>query len=415
MTRKIIFSLSIFILILLSATAILSQRFQQVEPAQVGMSAARLEQVTPVIQAAIASQDIPGAVLLVARHGKVVLRRAYGDAQLVPEKVLMSPAAIFDMASVTKPVATATSVMVLLEQGKLRLQDKVKNFVPGFNRFRFPNGEFAEDASIVHLLTHTSGLPPYFSADSLKRVYGYPCPIDSMAAFIGRLAKSNAPGEEFHYSCLNFITLAKIVKDVSGLNIHQFSQKYVFAPLRMEHTGYIPQVGEMTPDPNSPLIKLANDLIAPTEVINGIPLHGTVHDPLARLLGGISGNAGLFSNVDDLFVYAQMLLNGGKYGGVRVLSPLTVQKMTMLYPVTKTAGRALGWDVSSDYSSNGGDLFPTPGFGHTGYTGTSIWVNPATATIVILLTNRVHPADDGSVTRLRGLVANIVAAAIVEK
>ena len=153
----------------------------------------------------------------------------------------------------------------------------------------------------------------------------------------------------------------------------------------------------------------------PTQVIDGKPLIGVVHDPLARLQGGISGNAGLFSTADDLAVFAQMILGKGEWKGKRILSPLAVERMTSVYPKAPAAGRGLGWDLSSAYASNGGDLFGPRSFGHTGYTGTSLWIDPETETIVILLTNSVHPDDKGQAVPLRSRVANVVAASIVKK
>jgi CubicO group peptidase (beta-lactamase class C family) len=229
------------------------------------------------------------------------------------------------------------------------------------------------------------------------------------------LPKLNAPGDKFHYSCLGFIMLANIIKEITEANVHQFSQEFVYKPLNLKKTGYIPQIDERIPDPNSYLYKKYKDKIVPTEVIQNAPYLGTVHDPLARLQKGISGNAGLFSCVDDMFKFAQMLLNGGEYDGKRIFSPLTIQKMSSIYFRTKASGRGLGWDLTSSYSTIGGDLFPEGGFGHSGFTGTSIWIHPSTETIVIFLTNRVHPIDDGSIVRLRSLVANVVAAAIIEE
>jgi len=170
----------------------------------------------------------------------------------------------------------------------------------------------------------------------------------------------------------------------------------------MEHTFYTPSD------------KFYN-LCVPTEVIDGKPYIGVVHDPLARLQDGISGNAGLFSTVDDLAIFAQMMLNRGEFNGVRVLSPLTVERMTEVVPEVPFAGRGLGWDMNSSYSTNGGDIFGHRSFGHSGYTGTSIWIDPETQTFVIFLTNRVHPDDKGSIISLRSKVANIVASSIVEK
>ena len=415
MVNRIKHMLFIIVLSLFTVNFICNKSPKKVDPDVVGFSSQRLEQVATLIESTIEKGDIPGAVLLVARKGKVVMREAFGYSQLIPDKKEMKADMIFDLASITKPMATATSVMILLEQGKLRLLDKVKDFVPGFSRFQSQDGSRVADARIYHLLTHTSGLPPYFDADSLKNLFGYPCPMDSLVGFIGHLPKLNPPGEEFHYSCLGFITLAKIVKDVSGMNIHQFSQKYIFEPLDLNYTGYIAQIDEGSPDQDAKIMKKNGEKVVPTEVVAGKPFLGTVHDPLARIQGGISGNAGLFSNADDMFKFAQMLLNGGEYEDERILSPLTVKKMTTLFIKTKDSGRGLGWDLTSDYSSHGGDLFPDGGFGHTGYTGTSIWINPATETIVILLSNRVPPADTGSVVRFRSLVANIVAGAILQE
>ncbi|NOY76843.1 MAG: beta-lactamase family protein [Calditrichaeota bacterium] len=369
-------------------------------PALVGMSAQKLQQVDAVIQREIDRKTIPGAVLLVARKGKVVYLKAYGHAEVVPKKIPMKTNMMFDMASVTKPIATATSIMKLVEMGKIRLLDKVKRYIPGFSRYLDLNDEYAPDARLYHLLTHTSGLTPYTSPTIVGRIYGTPTPTDSLVTYIAHLPKISAPGEAFHYSCLGYITLADIIWKVSGMNVADFSHKYIFGPLGMAHTMYNPPKA------------LLNDVV-PTEVIDGKPLHGVVHDPLARLQGGVSGNAGLFSNARDLFVFAEMLLNKGAYQGVRILSPLTVEKMTHIYPKTKFSGRGLGWDLASDYSSNKGDLFSAESFGHTGYTGTSVVIDPPTQTVVILLTNRVHPKDRGSVVQLRSLVSNVVAGSIV--
>ena len=207
----------------------------------------------------------------------------------------------------------------------------------------------------------------------------------------------------FTYSCLNYITLAAIVKKITRKSIAEFSAEAVFRPLGMKDTFY-----------NPPAEALPR--CAPTQVVDGKPLVGVVHDPLARLQGGVSGNAGLFSTADDLAVFAQMLLNKGIWKGTRILSPLTVERMTSAYFKAPWAGRGLGWDLTSAYASSAGDIFGTTSYGHTGYTGTSIWIDPATETAVILLTNRVHPDDKGGdMIALRGRLANIVAGSIVKK
>ncbi len=390
------------LLLFLSVFQFIAQPFPMTKAENVSMSASHLNRVGALINAAIERKELPGATLLVARKGKIVLREAFGKCQWIPEERPMNIDMIFDLASITKPVATATSLMILVEQGKIRLWDKVKDFVPDFAPYLDENGNPGADARLWHLLTHTSGLPPYTNANEVELKYGNPCPMDSLIKHIALLKKSDPPGTAFHYSCLGFITLAFIIHHVSGQNVAEFSSQHIFKPLKMNHTFYDPP-------------EQFHQLCVPTEVIDGQPLIGIVHDPLARLQAGISGNAGLFSTVDDLAIFAQMLLNKGEFNGVRILSPLTVERMTEIYPHVQFSGRGLGWDLDSDYSTNGGDLFGHRSFGHTGYTGTSIWIDPETETFVIFLTNRVHPDDKGSIISLRSQVANIVASSIVKK
>ncbi|MBM3293901.1 MAG: beta-lactamase family protein [Candidatus Aminicenantes bacterium] len=366
------------------------------------MSPERLKRASAVIREAIGRKELPGAVLLVSRRGRIVLHEAYGDKSLVSERAPMAAEAIFDLASLTKPVATATSVMILAERGELSLWDRVKMYVPGFEPYRDWLGEPADEARLWHLLTHTSGLPAYTNAEEAGRSLGNPCSTEALVGHIAALPKTAAPGAKFVYSCLGYITLAHIVGRVTGRSIAEFAADNIFKPLKMKATSYLP-------DP-----KLAGRLV-PTQVIDGAPLLGVVHDPLARLQGGVSGNAGLFSSAEDLAVFAEMLLNGGEYRGVRILGPLAVERMISIYPRTAESGRGLGWDLDSAYSSNGGDIFGQQGFGHTGYTGTSLWIDPETKTTVVLLTNSVHPDDKGTVVPLRARVANAVAAAILKK
>jgi CubicO group peptidase (beta-lactamase class C family) len=303
------------------------------------------------------------------------------------------------MASDTKPVATATSIMILVERGQLRLWDRVRTYVPEFSAWYGEKGIAGEEARLYNLLTHTSGLPPYTDAKEAARKLGDPCATADLVKLIAGIPKERPVGSEFVYSCLNYITLAHIVHKVSGLSIDRFAAENIFKPLGMTRTFYNPPAA------------LVGQCV-PTEVIDGRPLRGVVHDPLARLQGGVSGNAGLFSTADDLAVFAQMLLDGGAVGGVRILSPLSVSRMTEIYPKVGDSGRGLGWDIDTDYSNLRGDLFGLGSYGHSGYTGTSIWIDPPTRTTVILLTNRVHPNDKGDIIALRGKVANVVAAAI---
>ncbi len=393
--------LAVFLLIL-AATASFAQPLPSGKPEEVGMSSARLARVHDIIKAAVANKDFPGAVLLVARRGKVVLREAYGLSQLVPEEKPMTPDLIFDLASISKPVSTATSIMILVEQGRIRLWDRVNLYVPEFVAYIQEGGIPGEDARLWHLLTHTSGLPPYTDAAEVEKLYGKPCPTETLVRHIAQLRKTDPPGKTFTYSCLGYITLAHILNKVTGQTLAEFAAENIFRPLKMEHTFYNP------PDN-------FRDLCVPTQVVEGSVLKGVVHDPLARLQGGISGNAGLFSTADDLAVFGQMMLGGGEYRGVRILSPLAVERMTEIYPKVSLSGRGLGWDLDSDYATNGGDLFGPQSYGHSGYTGTSLWIDPETQTTVVFLTNRAHPDDKGDVIALRSKVANVVAASIIRK
>jgi CubicO group peptidase (beta-lactamase class C family) len=385
-----------------SVSALLGQPVPSAKPEDVGMSSKRLAYLDGIIAEALERKDFPGAVLLVTREGKSVYRKAFGGSQWLLEPKPMSVDMIFDLASVTKPVATATSVMILVERGKVRLWDKVKEFVPGFAAYIQEKGIPGDDARLWHLLTHTSGLPPYTDPKEAEKKLGSPCSTDDLVKLIAEIPKESLPGKEFRYSCLNYITLAYIVKKVTGQTIAEFSAENIFRPLGMGRTFYNPPAEFI-------------DLCVPTQIIDGRPLRGIVHDPLARLQGGVSGNAGLFSTADDLAVFAQMMLNGGEWKGVRVLSPLAVERMTEIFPKVAEAGRGLGWDLTSDYGTVRGDLFGTGSYGHSGYTGTSVWIDPETKTAVVFLTNRVHPDDKGEIISMRSKVANVVAASIIRK
>ena len=371
-------------------------------PADGGMSPARLKRLDAIVEEAVSRKDFPGAVLLVGRNGKTVYRRAFGESQWVPEHAAIEAGMIFDLASLTKPVATATSIIILVEQGRLSLDEKVKSYVPGFSAYVDGEGRAGEDARIWHLLTHTSGLPPYADAAEVEKHFGGPCTTEQLTGYIAALKKTDPPGQAFHYSCLGYITLAHILSKVTGRTLAQFSREHIFLPLGMRDTFFVPEEGCLA-------------RCVPTQVVDGRPLRGIVHDPLARLQGGISGNAGLFSTADDLAVFARMMLGGGRYGKVRILSPLAAARLTSVWPKAAFAGRGLGWDVASAYSSNRGDLFGPRSYGHSGYTGTSIWIDPETRVFVIFLTNSVHPDDKGSVLALRSRVANVVAASILDR
>lgn len=380
--------------IALQATA---QPLPRVAPEQVGMSSRHLLYADAAIEKAISNKEIPGAVLAVVRQGKMAYLKAYGNRQVYPTTEAMDVNTVFDLASCSKSMSTAICAMILIERGELRLMDRVSLYIPGFKSWEGANGE-KENIRIVDIMTHTSGLPPYAPVDELAKKYGSPNPAGLME-YISSCKRNFKPQTEFQYSCLNFITLQHIIETITGQSLRDFAQANLFTPLGMTHTDYLPT---------------CTSLIAPTEKQkDGSVLRGQVHDPLARIMnGGISGNAGVFSNANDIAVLTAMLLNNGEYNGRRILSPLGVKTMRTVPRCVATLGRTPGWDIFTAYASNSGDLFGPNTYGHTGYTGTSIIIDPDNDTSVILLTNRAHPEDKGEVVRLRSLVANAVAASI---
>jgi uncharacterized protein YbbC (DUF1343 family) len=358
-----------------------------------------------VIEEAINQHKLPGAVVLVGRKGRMIWRKAYGARTLEPAREPMSVDTIFDLASLTKVVATATSIMILVERGQVRLNDPVSVYIPELK------GEGRERITIEELLIHRSGYAPDF--DLRDQWVGYD-------EAIKRLIKEplrTSPNTRFVYSDINYVALGEVVRRVSGLALDQFARKNIFMPLGMRDTGFRPK---------------ASSRIAPTEKRRGqlsylgdspnnagpdadMWLRGQVHDPTSYRMNGVAGHAGLFSTAADLSTYCQMILNGGQYRGVRILAPATVAEMTRPRLVNNTGGtRGLGWDMNTSFSTNRGDLFPLGSFGHTGFTGTSIWIDPASEIFVIFLSNRVHPDGKGDVGPLRGRVASIVAAAVTD-
>jgi CubicO group peptidase (beta-lactamase class C family) len=345
---------------------------------------ARPAQIDSVVTEEITAGHLPGAVVLVGRGNKVLYYKAFGLEVAEPFREAMEKDTIFDMASLTKPIATATAVLILADRGKIDVNDYVSKYLPAFAC----NGK--EQVRIKHLLTHTSGLPAYTDANDLRTRFGESCP-EQVIETICNLKAQSPPGEEFRYSCLGYITLARIVKIVAGQDIDEFSRANVFEPLGMAHTRFNPPASWQTK-------------IAGTEIVNGKLLRGTVHDPLGRLMDGTSGNAGLFSTAFDLSIYCRMLLNGGSWKGKRILSPTAVTMLT----AAQSHGRAYGFDVSSAYAWVKGPNAPANAFCHTGYTGTSLVCDPSTGTYLILLTNSAHPHDKGTSKPIRQKVADIV-------
>jgi len=346
--------------------------------------------VDDAINQAIAQGRLPGAVLVVGHNGQVIYQKAYGHRALAPRSEDMTLDTIFDCASLTKVIATTSSLMKLFEQGKFRLNDRITEYIPDFM-------DGKSEITIRNLFTHFSGLQPDVP---LKDPWtGYDTGIKLACTF----KPGGPPATRYVYSDINFILLGELVHRLSGKMLNDYARENIFLPLGMKDSMFVP--------PSSLIPR-----IAPTErwpVKTGAPLRGVVHDPTARNMGGVAGHAGLFSTAADLSRFAQMMLNGGELNGVRLFSPLTVAKFTEPQsPPDQAILRGLGWDIDSPHSGNRGELFPIGSFGHTGFTGTSIWIDPSTRTYVILLANTVHPDLRPALTPLRGKVATIVAASV---
>jgi uncharacterized protein YbbC (DUF1343 family)/CubicO group peptidase (beta-lactamase class C family) len=396
--------------ITLLLTLLVHPAFSQVpfaKPESVSLSSAQLARMESVIANEIANKRLPGAVVLVARKGRIVWNKSYGDRALEPVRETMTPDTIFDLASLTKVVATATSIMILVERGKLRLGDPVSLYIPELK------GEGRERITIEQLLTHVSGYAPDF--DLRERWSGHDEAIKRLIVEPLR----NPPGSRFTYSDIGFITLGEVVARVGGMPLDQFAQKNIFGPLRMNSTSFRPT--DALKARIAPTEKRRGQLSylgdAPTNLgaEGEVWLRGAVHDPTSYRMNGVAGHAGLFSTANDLAIYCQMILNGGSFGGARILGPMTVAEMTRPRVVSSSGGaRGLGWDINTTFSTNRGDLFPLGSFGHTGFTGTSMWIDPASEMFVVFLSNRVHPDGKGDVGPLRGRVASIVAGAITD-
>jgi uncharacterized protein YbbC (DUF1343 family)/CubicO group peptidase (beta-lactamase class C family) len=370
---------------------------QTAKPAA-GFDQKKLDSIEALVREDIAQKRLPGAVVLVGLRNRLIYQKAIGDRALLPSREPMTLDTIFDLASLTKPVATTTSVMLLIERGKLRLIDRVATFIPGFERYG------KADITIRHLLTHMSGLRP--DVDLADQWVG----SDTAIQLAMEEIPTAPPGTRFVYSDINFFLLGEIVKRISGQPLDRFAHEHIFAPLGMTETMFNPPAS-------------LQPRIAPTERCTpyGWPcegpdmtmLRGIVHDPTARRMNGVAGHAGLFATAADLAVFCRMLLGGGSYRGTRVLAPLTVAKMTTpATPGDERNVRALGWDFDSSFSGNRGELLPIGSFGHTGFTGTSIWIDPTTGVFVVFLSNRLHPEGKGDVTPLRARVATVAGAAL---
>lgn len=377
-------------LILLCCVPVQAQQrvFVEKDAAALGFDSQRLSLIDDVVQEGLDQSKMPGCVVVVGRREGVAFRKAFGFKQTQPDKVPMTLDTVFDLASLTKPIATATSIMILQQQGKVDLEAPVAKYLPDFAA----NGK--DTITVRNLLVHTGGLIADNSIDDYKGT-----PAEAFAK-IDALTPKAAPGEEFTYSDVGFIVLGRIVQSVSGKDVNEFARENIYAPLAMNETGYLP----------ADALKAR---AAVTEQRDGKWMQGEVHDPRAFALGGIAGHAGLFSTADDLTRYAMMMLHGGRLADTEILKPETFTLMTAAVEVPR-GRRALGWDARTGYSSNRGDLMSSKAFGHGGFTGTGIWIDPEQNLFVLFLSNRVHPDGKGLVNPLIGRIGTVAGAALMK-
>ena len=349
----------------------------------------KLEEMDEAIRQAIADKKCPGGVLWLEHNG-AVYHKAYGNRALVPKVERMTENTMFDAASLTKVIACTPAIMLLVERGQVDLDATVQTYIPEFK------GDGKEAITVRQLLTHTSGLRP--DIETTTDWHGQRAAIQKAC----EEKLQTRPGTALRYSDINLFVAGEIVQRVSKMPLEEFVKRNIYRPLRMKDTGYLPAKSKLY-------------RIAPTEVVNGNPWRGIVHDPTARHMGGVAGHAGLFITASDLARYARMLLNEGSLNGVRIFRPETIRLMTSVQtPPSIRDRRGIGWDIDSSYSGPRGKLFPPGSYGHTGWTGTSIWIDPFSKSFVIFLSNRNHPSESGNVGGLRAKLGTLAAEAIAD-
>ncbi len=345
---------------------------------------ADLESIGDIVRAEIQANRIPGAVVEIGQGDRIVYRRAFGDRVLEPRRVAMTPDTIFDLASLTKVIATTVAIMQLRERGKLDLDAPAAKYWPRFGQ----GGK--ERVTVRELMTHYSGLAP--DMDLSRNWSG----SGAARKLIAGQKLLYAPGARFVYSDINFEVLGEIVRRVSGRPLDAYCRTHIFRPLGMTDTGFKPSAAKRS-------------RIAPTAGAGGRMRIGEVHDPTAARMGGVAGSAGLFSTADDLSIFARMMLDGGRARGVRILSPKSIDEMTIPQsPPALAPARGLGWDLAAPLASNRDELLPAGSYGHTGFTGTMIWIDPVSKIYVIVLTNRTYPHEAGDAGPLRKQVLTLV-------
>ncbi len=355
----------------------------------------KLAEIDACVERAIAQGKTPGGVFWLEHVGEIYAK-AYGNMSVEPEIIPTRLDVIYDAASLTKVVATTSAIMLLLERGEIELEAPARRYLKNYT-----DGQ-REAITIRHLMTHTSGLRPSIpltiEMDGVYKAWrGYETALSLAKAEIPQ----SKPGTHFVYSDVNYILLGEIVRQITGSRLEDFTWREVFEPLGMDDTGYLP----------SPELK---SRIAPTRWINGQMLRGTANNPICRRTGGVQGHAGMFTTAADLARFSRMILNKGELNGVRIFKPKTVELMTSVQsPDQVDALRGLGWDIDTSYSKQRGSIFPVGGFGHTGFSGSSLWIDPHSNTFVIFMSNRIHPDGKGDVIELRGQLGTLAAQAIL--
>ncbi|WP_229467369.1 serine hydrolase [Massilia sp. Mn16-1_5] len=365
-----------------------------------GLDRTQFARIDAAIEQAIAERRMPGAVFHLERDG-VVHARAYGRLGYEPDMAPVTLGTVFDAASLSKVLATAPAILLLREDGKLDLEAKLVDYFPECK------GGGKDAITIRQLLTHTSGLAAGLPG---KPAWQGDATAHAMAC---AQTVTHTPGTYFRYSDINYILLGQLVRKLSGMELDVFAQERLFGPLGMAHTGYLP-LRRMAASGIAPTHKAGADGTAlHGDVGTGALLQGVVHDPTVRRIGGVAGAAGVFGTVDDLARYARMLLQGGELDGVRVLAPESVRLLTTVQsPPGIAALRGLGMDIDSPFAQRPrGTLFPIGSFGHTGFTGCVLWIDPGSRSFYVFLSNRVYPDDKANVLPLYTEIATLAARA----
>lgn len=364
-------------------------RLARQSPDSTGMPTGSLDAIDDIVGKGLANRNMPGAVVMVGHRGSIVFHKAYGLRSSLPEPLPMLEDTVFDLASLTKPIATASCIMRLVQAGDLVLDDQVADHLAEFG------AQGKHHVTIRQLLLHTGGLIP----DNAMADYQDGAKV-AREKLLG-LSLQYKPGTRFRYSDVGFQVLGELIEAKAGMSLAEFSAKEIFSPLGMKETGYLLE-GPM------------RERAATTQQREGRWMVGEVHDPRAYAVGGVAGHAGLFSTANDLAIYSQMLIEGGTLGDVTIFTREFVDQMAKGYEVPggspeRTWERGLGWDKRTGYSSNRGESMTDSAFGHGGFTGTSLWIDPELELFVIFLSNRVHPDGSGSVNSLAGAIGKVAA------